>query len=194
LGEELGLHLTQCGLGPGLYIRIKWHLDPSSRLATIDMGRKLGLCPFLGGAGSPSNALSPGPTPTFVPSDILIHPTIWLQYTNITDRTDRQDRTDKQTDRQQTESEPFFKRRLKTTLFFGKRTTKNMEGRNRGTPDVAMHRLHICCTMRANGSFAMRRNAAFFGCGMRKSDKGCNSRNVPHLVFCKLSLDNFRIP
>jgi len=24
------------------YIRTKWHLDPSSRLATIDMGRKLG--------------------------------------------------------------------------------------------------------------------------------------------------------
>ena len=24
------------------YLRTKWHLDPSSRLATIDMGRKLG--------------------------------------------------------------------------------------------------------------------------------------------------------
>ena len=37
------------------YVRIKWHLDPSSLLATIDMGRNVGLCPFLGGAGSPSN-------------------------------------------------------------------------------------------------------------------------------------------
>jgi len=34
----------------------KWHLDPSSRLATTDMGRKVRvLCPFLGGAGPPSN-------------------------------------------------------------------------------------------------------------------------------------------
>jgi len=24
------------------YLRTKWHLDPSSRLATIDMGRKVG--------------------------------------------------------------------------------------------------------------------------------------------------------
>ena len=29
------------------YLRTKWHLDPSSRLATKVMGRKLGvLCPF----------------------------------------------------------------------------------------------------------------------------------------------------
>jgi len=42
LGEgELGPHLTQSSLG--------WHLDPSSRLATTDMGRKLGgLCPIWG--------------------------------------------------------------------------------------------------------------------------------------------------
>ena len=40
---ELGPHLTQCGLGRGLYLPIKWHLDPSSRLATTDMGQKLGL-------------------------------------------------------------------------------------------------------------------------------------------------------
>jgi len=31
-------------------LRTKWHLDPSSRLATIDTGRKIGgLCPFGGG-------------------------------------------------------------------------------------------------------------------------------------------------
>jgi len=35
----------------------KWCLDPSSRLATMDMGRKLGGCAPLGGAGSPSNTM-----------------------------------------------------------------------------------------------------------------------------------------
>jgi len=32
------------------YLRTKWHLDPSSRLVTIDVGRKLGDCsaPLLG--------------------------------------------------------------------------------------------------------------------------------------------------
>jgi len=40
---ELGPHLAQCGQDE-IYLRTKWHLDPSSRcrLATIDMGRKLG--------------------------------------------------------------------------------------------------------------------------------------------------------
>ena len=41
-------HLTQCGLGGGLYLRTKWHLDLSSRLVTTDMGRKLGSCVPLG--------------------------------------------------------------------------------------------------------------------------------------------------
>jgi len=32
------------------YLDTKWHLNPSSYLATTDMGQKLeGLCPFLGG-------------------------------------------------------------------------------------------------------------------------------------------------
>jgi len=36
-----------------IYLRTKWQLDPCSRLATIDMGRKVGvLCPF-------SEALNP---------------------------------------------------------------------------------------------------------------------------------------
>jgi len=35
---ELGLHLTQCRLSQGLPPS-KWHLDPSSRLATTDIGR-----------------------------------------------------------------------------------------------------------------------------------------------------------
>ena len=42
---------------------------------------------FVGGeAGSQSNTVWPGPRPTFVPSGVLIHPTVWPQYTNVTDR------------------------------------------------------------------------------------------------------------
>ena len=56
------------------------------RLATIDMGRQLGGCVPLGGAGCPPNTMSPGPRPTAVPSFVLIHPSVWPQYTNVTDR------------------------------------------------------------------------------------------------------------
>jgi len=49
------------------------------------------MCPFgRGGTGSPSNTVWPGPRPTFVPSFILIRPTVWPQYTNVTGRTDRE--------------------------------------------------------------------------------------------------------
>ena len=48
---------------------------------------------FVGGAGPLSNTLSPGPSPTSVPSSILIHTTVWPQYTNVSYVTDRQDRT-----------------------------------------------------------------------------------------------------
>jgi len=34
ISGQLGVHLTQCGLGRGLSPS-KWHLDPSNRLATI---------------------------------------------------------------------------------------------------------------------------------------------------------------
>jgi len=48
------------------------------------MGRKLGACSFGGGgAGSPFKTMWPGPRPTCVPSFILIHPTVWPQYTNV---------------------------------------------------------------------------------------------------------------
>jgi len=48
------------------------------------------LCPLsVGGAGSPSNTLSPNPRPTSTPSGILINPTVWPEYTNVTDKTDR---------------------------------------------------------------------------------------------------------
>ena len=61
---ELGPHLTQCRLGRGLrgfttmrYINlrftylltIKWHLDPSSHLATTYMGQRLGYAPLAEG-------------------------------------------------------------------------------------------------------------------------------------------------
>jgi len=44
----------------------------------------------------------PGPRPISVPSFILIHPTIWLQYTNITDRQTGQWSI--------AQGEPFYKR------------------------------------------------------------------------------------
>jgi len=63
--------------------------------ATTDMGRKVGAAAAVPlsveGAGFPSNTMSPGPRPTFVPSG-MVHPTVWLQYTNLTDR--QTDRTD----------------------------------------------------------------------------------------------------
>jgi len=37
----------------------------------------------------PDVTVSPEPRPTSVPSGVLIHPTIWPQYTNVTDRQDR---------------------------------------------------------------------------------------------------------
>jgi len=33
------------------YLHTKWHLDPSSRLATTDTGQKLGAVPLLGELG-----------------------------------------------------------------------------------------------------------------------------------------------
>jgi len=65
------------------YLHTKWHLDECSRMATIEMGRKLwtGLCPFSGEgrAGSPSKTKSPGLRPNSIPSVTLIHAAIWPQ-------------------------------------------------------------------------------------------------------------------
>jgi len=44
----MGPHQTQCRLGRGLYLSAKWHLDPSSHLATTDMGRKSVAVPLWG--------------------------------------------------------------------------------------------------------------------------------------------------
>jgi len=56
--------------------------EMGDRLATIDMGGKLGAGygPF-GGAGFPCDTMWPGPRPTFVPSGMLIHPPVWPQQT-----------------------------------------------------------------------------------------------------------------
>jgi len=79
--------ITCCSVGRA--IGKAWAVpEMSDRLTTIDMGRKMGadvpLC--LWGAGSPSNTVWPGPRPTSMPSFIWIHPTVWPQYTNVTDR------------------------------------------------------------------------------------------------------------
>jgi len=67
------------------------------------MGQKLGAPPpFGGGELGPHLAMWPGSRPACTPSFILIHPTVWPQYTNVTDRQDRQ--TDRQTDRQRCDS------------------------------------------------------------------------------------------
>ena len=70
------------------YLRTKWHLDPSSRLPTTDMGQKLGAAvpPFwageLGPQNSPSNTVWPGLRPTSaVLIGILIHPAVCPQQT-----------------------------------------------------------------------------------------------------------------
>ena len=87
-GGELGPNLTQCHLGQGLP---PWHPDPSSHLGTTDIGLKVGAAvSLLWGNWVPSNTMRPGARPTSIPSGTLIHPTIWPQYTNITDRQDRQ--------------------------------------------------------------------------------------------------------
>ena len=41
LGVGLGPHLTQCMAWAEVYLSTKWHSDPSSRLTTTDMSRKL---------------------------------------------------------------------------------------------------------------------------------------------------------
>jgi len=96
--RELRPHLTECRLGRGL---------PPYKVASLPIqpfghnrhGPKIGggsvVPPFWGLAGSPSTTMWPGQRPTSMPSFILIHETVWPQYTNVTDRTG----PDRQTDR-----------------------------------------------------------------------------------------------
>jgi len=69
------------GLRAEAYLHAKYHLDPSSRFTTINMGRKFGgdPPPFWGGERGPHLTQSPGPRPTSTPSGILIHAAIWPQ-------------------------------------------------------------------------------------------------------------------
>ena len=61
--------------------------EMGDRLATTDTGRKwAGAVPLLGKLRPPSDTMSAGPRPTSLPRGILIHPTVWPQYTNVTDR------------------------------------------------------------------------------------------------------------
>jgi len=53
----------------------------SDRLATIDIGQKLGAVPLLEGSWSPYNTMSPGTRPTSIPSGILIYLAVWPQKT-----------------------------------------------------------------------------------------------------------------
>jgi len=78
------------------------------------MGRKLGVCPLGRGSWAPSNTMWPGPKPTCMPSFFLIHPTVWPQYTKVTDRTDRQ--TDRQDNGLIAQGEPFTNGRPKIAL------------------------------------------------------------------------------
>ena len=87
-GEGLGPHLTKVAWAEA-YLRTKWRFGPCSRLAAIDMDRKLEAPPLFGErAGCASDTKSPGLRPTSVPSGILIRPTVWPQCTNVADRQD----------------------------------------------------------------------------------------------------------
>jgi len=69
--------------------------EMGDRLATIDMGAAIGATDY---ADADKTTVRPWPRPISVPSSILINPTVWPQYTNVTSKlTDRQ--IDRQTDR-----------------------------------------------------------------------------------------------
>jgi len=62
------------------------------RLATIDMGAAMGATDY---TEDDKTTVWPWPRPISVPSSILINPTVWPQYTNVTSKL-----TDRQIDRQ----------------------------------------------------------------------------------------------
>ena len=77
LGEGAGSPCNNAAWAEA-YLHTKWHLDPSSCLATTNMGQKLG--------GGCAGEISFHLTPTSMPSGISIHPTVWPQYIKVTDR------------------------------------------------------------------------------------------------------------
>jgi len=71
------------------YIHTKWHLDPSRRLPTTDMGRKLGGCAPLVELGPHLIQCGQG-RGLYLHAKFHVdamHPTVWPQYTSVTDRT-----------------------------------------------------------------------------------------------------------
>ena len=80
---QLGPRVIQCGLCRGLLP----HQVASSSIQPFGHNRhgpKIGWVgvPFvLEVAGSPSNTKSPVPSPTSIPSGILVHPAVWPQWT-----------------------------------------------------------------------------------------------------------------
>jgi len=110
--RELGPHLTQSGLGRGLpsYQMASWSIQPTghnrhgpliirtqAKPAPVNF-QSGGCCaPFRGELGSHLTqcGLGSGQRPTCMSSFILIHPAVWPQYTNVTDRTDRQTTSDR---------------------------------------------------------------------------------------------------
>jgi len=89
--EVLGLHLPQCGQGRGLplYQVASWFIQPFGHNRH---GRKLGvLCPLFEGSRVPVYHSVAGAETYSTLSFILIHPTVWPQYSRHTGLTDRQD-------------------------------------------------------------------------------------------------------
>jgi len=93
LWGELGPHLTQCRLGRGLPL----YQVASSSIQPFGHNRhglkSVGLLyPFRGGAGSPSNTMSPVSRPISVPSGWRLDPSNRLVTIHQRYKTDRQDR------------------------------------------------------------------------------------------------------
>ena len=81
------------------YLLTKWILIHPAVWRQQTWSENWGLCPlFEGEAGSPSNTMSPaGLRSTSIPSGMLIHRTIWRQYTNATEKQRKLDRQNRQT-------------------------------------------------------------------------------------------------
>ena len=112
----------------------------------------------------------PGPRPTCTPSFILIHPTVWSQYTNVTDRTDRQ-----------TENgliacgEPFYKRSPKIVTFVPYNDAMILIVSRQHTPLYAANGGHVFKSVVAGRSIQRRQNAAV---GRRRA--GREEQSVPN--------------
>jgi len=78
------------GLPP--YQVASWSIQPFGHNRYGPKVGETGCVPLGRGSWVPCNTMWPGPRPASVPSCILIHPTVWPQYINVTDSTDRQDR------------------------------------------------------------------------------------------------------